>query len=217
MVTLSGLKELSLNIKNRRTTCVIFGGSFNPPHVGHQIVFSYALDLFDGDFFILPTKKPPHKEVKIDFYKRFYWAEESFKDFKSENVFLWDLENHIEGVNYAIKNVQFFLPYYDKIIILAGEDALGNIEKWYQYEKLFEYAYFAIYPRTKDGYLYERGRKVLKDLYSRIIELRDFPIVEISSTEIRNRVIEKKNIIGMVDNRIIDDVIDTFLHSDIQR
>lgn len=238
MVILSGLKALSLNIENsagntknhiysvnneelkfkkkrqnkQNKTCVIFGGSFNPPHVGHQIILSYAMDLFEADFFILPTKQPPHKDIEVNFQKRFRWSEISFMDFQGPNIFLWDLENHIDGVNYAIRNVEEFIPYYDRIIFLVGEDALGNIEKWYQYQKLFEYAYFAVYPRTKDRSLYKRGKEVLGNLYSKVLELHDFPIVEISSTDIRRRVLENKSVIGMVDIRIIEDVIESFTH-----
>lgn len=209
MVILSGLKEL--NLFSKSDTCVIFGGSFNPPHVAHTVIFSYALDIFNADFYILPTKTPPHKSVDVPFDKRFEWTVKSFSTFdKFENVFIWDLEKNIEGVNYAIKNVEQFSRYYENIILLVGEDALGNIEKWYEYEKLLEISYFAIYPRTRDGSLYERGKKVLGKYYSKVIELKNFPLLELSSSEIRQRIVQGKSVYGMVSEKIIEDVIKTY-------
>ncbi len=212
MEILYGLKELTSFSKS--DTCVIFGGSFNPPHIGHTVILSYALDYFNADFYIIPTKTPPHKVVDIDFDKRFEWVMKSFKCFdtyKKNQIFLWDLEKHIFGVNYAIKNVEYFRKYYSNTIILVGEDALGNIEKWYKYEELLNITTFAIYPRTRDGSLYKRGQQILGNLYSNVIELRDFPLIEISSSDIRKRIVEGKSIIGFVDGEILEDVTNTYL------
>lgn len=209
MVILSGLKEL--NLFSKSNTCVVFGGSFNPPHVAHTVILSYALDVFNADFYILPTKTPPHKSVSVPFDKRFEWTLKSFSDFdKFEHIFIWDLEKHIEGVNYAIKNVEQFSKYYENIILLVGEDALGNIEKWYRYEKLLEIATFAIYPRTRDGSLYKRGKQILGKYYSKVIELKSFPLLEISSSDIRQRIAEGKSIYGMVSEKIIEDVVKVY-------
>ncbi|MGC8820862.1 MAG: nicotinate-nicotinamide nucleotide adenylyltransferase [Fervidobacterium sp.] len=211
MEILFGLKELNLYSKN--SSCVIFGGSFNPPHVGHIVVFSYALDYFNADFYVLPTKTPPHKSVDVSFEKRFEWVVKSFdkfRDYQKNPIFIWDLEKHIKGINYAIKNVEYIRNYYSNVIILVGEDALGNIEKWYMYEQLLSTTTFAIYPRTKDGSLYERGRKVLGRLYSNVLELTNFPVVEVSSSEIRERIKTGKNVIGLVDDSITNDVVNVY-------
>ncbi|MEN3041826.1 MAG: nicotinate-nicotinamide nucleotide adenylyltransferase [Fervidobacterium sp.] len=209
MVILSGLKVL--NSFSKSDTCVIFGGSFNPPHVAHTIVLSYAIDVFNADFYVLPTKTPPHKDVNIPFSKRFEWTEKSFSCFeKIDNVFIWDLEKYIEGVNYAIRNVEEFSKYYKNIVLLVGEDALGNIENWYEYKRIFDMAFFAVYPRTRNGELYERGKRILGDYYSKVIELKNFPLLEISSSDIRKRIIQGKSIHGMVNENIIDDVVKTF-------
>ncbi len=206
METLSGSLELNLNIKS--DTAVIYGGSFNPPHVGHIIILSYALNLLEGDFYVVTAANPPHKSVKIDFEKRFQWTRKTFSRFKE--VQITDVEKRLGGINYAIRTVDFFLKYYKNVILLIGEDGLGNIEKWYKYEDLLSKAVFAVYPRTRDGSLYKRGREVLGEIYEkRIIEL-DTPLVEISSSEIRIRVKEGKSIIGMVVDEIIEEVEGTY-------
>jgi nicotinate-nucleotide adenylyltransferase len=209
MEILYGLKELTSFTKN--DTAVVFGSSFNPPHVGHVVILNYALNYFDADFYIVPTNVPPHKKLAVPFEKRFDWAVKTYKVFSDTNkaIFITDMERHIEGVNYAIHNVEYFLKYYKKVILLVGEDALGNIERWYRYDELLNKSTLAVYPRTRDGNLYKRGREVLGKLYNRVLEL-NFPIVEVSSSEIRRFVREGKTITGLVPKEIEDEVIETY-------
>jgi len=209
MEILYGLKELNSLTKN--DTAVVFGSSFNPPHVGHVVILNYALNYFDADFYIVPTNVPPHKKLAVPFEKRFDWAVKTYKVFSDTNkaIFITDMERHIEGVNYAIHNVEYFLKYYKKVILLVGEDALGNIERWYRYDELLNKSTLAVYPRTRDGRLYKRGREVLGKLYNRVLEL-NFPIVEVSSSEIRRFVREGKTITGLVPKEIEDEVIETY-------
>lgn len=209
MEILYGLKELNSLTKN--DTAVVFGSSFNPPHVGHVVILNYALNYFDADFYIVPTNVPPHKKLAVPFEKRFDWVVKTYKVFSDTNkaIFITDMERHIEGVNYAIHNVEYFLKYYKKVILLVGEDALGNIERWYRYDELLNKSTLAVYPRTRDGSLYKRGREVLGKLYNRVLEL-NFPIVEVSSSEIRRFVREGKTITGLVPKEIEDEVIGTY-------
>jgi len=209
MEILYGLKELSSLTKN--DTAVVFGSSFNPPHVGHIVIFNYALNFFDADFYIVPTNVPPHKKLAVPFEKRFDWAVKTYKIFSDveKGIFITDMERHIDGVNYAIHNVEYFLKYYKKVILLVGEDALGNIERWYRYDELLNKSILAVYPRTRDGSLYKRGREVLGKLYDRVLELH-FPIVEVSSSEIRRFVREGKTIAGLVPKEIEDEVRETY-------
>lgn len=209
MEILYGLKELNSLTKN--DTAVVFGSSFNPPHVGHVVILNYALNYFDADFYIVPTNVPPHKKLAVPFEKRFDWAVKTYKVFSDNNkaIFITDMERHIEGVNYAIHNAEYFLKYYKKVILLVGEDALGNIERWYRYDELLNKSTLAVYPRTRDGSLYKRGREVLGKLYNRVLEL-NFPIVEVSSSEIRRFVREGKTITGLVPKEIEDEVIETY-------
>lgn len=208
MEILSGLKALSSFSRSKKA--LVFGGSFNPPHVGHVIILNYATETFDGDVFVLPTHVPPHKVVDIPFEKRFYWAVETFKILKNSRLYVYDLERHIEGVNYAIRNVEHFLEYYDEVVLLVGEDAFGNIEKWFEYEKLFSLCQFLVYPRTRDGALYARGRKILGQLYDKSVIRLNAPLVELSSSEIRERVKLGKSIAGMVPSNLQDDIEETF-------
>jgi len=194
-----------LSSLSKSKSAVIYGGSFNPPHIGHIAILSYALDFFDADFYIVPTRTPPHKKVDVPFNKRFDWAAKTFSIYDLDNLFITDMENYIEGTNYAIKNVEYFTRYYEDVILLVGEDALGSIESWYEYEKLLGIAKLAVYPRTREGSLYKRGKSVLGALYSRIIGL-DFPLFEVSSSAIRDRVRNGKSIIGLVPECIRKDV-----------
>ncbi|MGC9772538.1 nicotinate (nicotinamide) nucleotide adenylyltransferase [Fervidobacterium islandicum] len=211
MEILYGLKELISFSKS--DTAVVFGSSFNPPHIGHIVIFNYALNYFDADFYIVPTNVPPHKQIAVPFEKRFDWAVRTYEVFDGVDkaIYITDMERHIEGINYAIYNVEYFLKYYKNVILLVGEDALGNIERWYKYDELLRKCILAVYPRTRDGSLYKRGREVLGALYERVLEL-NFPIVEVSSSEIRRFVREGKTIAGLVPKQLENDVRQTYIN-----
>lgn len=57
----------------------IFGGAFDPVHVGHIIVCLYTLEILELDrLVVVPAYNPPHKKTSIPFEKRFEWLKKVF-------------------------------------------------------------------------------------------------------------------------------------------
>lgn len=202
-----GLPEKPLNIKN---SIVIFGGSFNPPHNGHIIIAQLVRELFKySDMHIIPNSTPPHKKVEVSFSKRFLMTKKTFE--KINNIVVSDIENKLGGISYAINTIKYYENQYNKIFYLVGEDSLLSIDKWYKYEEILKRVTLIVYPRyrTKIKDKYEQIENTIKYL-PHSIYLLDLPLIEISSSLIRQRVKEGKSIYGFVPDSIIDIVKEVY-------
>lgn len=206
MVIQSGSMDTVLNIKNRTG---IFGGSFNPPHIGHLIVSQYAIELLKLDLlYVVPTYIPPHRPNNLaQFDKRFEWCKITFED---PRIVVSDFEKARQDVSYSLYTVRYFAQLHKtKPYFITGEDSLSYIEKWYRYQELLQNCFFVVYPRFC-GRPYERkAKKVLGKLYETIIFLKA-PLVQLSASEIRERIKEKKSIRGMVHPQIEKQVIEYY-------
>ena len=179
----------------------LFFGSFNPIHIGHLILANYILENSDMDelWFVVSPQNP-------------------FKDKKS----LLKDHNRLDMVQLAItnypkmraSNVEFSLPVPSYTIdtltylkekhpdysfsLIMGEDNLGSLHKWKNYEQLLEKYQIIVYPRIlgeekKSDYLQHEN-----------IHQINAPIIELSATEIRNMIKEGKNTRPMLPPEVFD-------------
>lgn len=193
-------------ISNTTNKIGIFGGTFNPPHVGHLIVAQYALELLQLDLlYIVPAYRPPHRSNDIaPFELRFEWC---VKTFELKNVVVSDYERTRNDISYSLYTVQHFAErHHTTPYFIVGEDALGYIETWHRYKDLLNSCYLAVYPRYCGRPFHERAKKVLGELFERVVFL-EAPLIEISASEIRSRVKQGKSIKGMVVSQIEGSVV----------
>ncbi|WP_457563332.1 nicotinate (nicotinamide) nucleotide adenylyltransferase [Caminibacter pacificus] len=151
----------------------IFGGSFDPVHLGHIEIVKKALENLDIDKVIIvpnylnPLKKsfsaPPELRLK--------WLKEVFSDF--EKVEVSDYEISKNRPVYSIETVKHFKPTY----FIIGSDNLKTLDKWKNIQELKNMVEFVVATR---GELDENLLK--KHNIKKIINI-DVPI---SSMEIRN-------------------------------
>lgn len=206
METQYGLENTALNSKNR---IGIFGGSFNPPHVGHLIVSQYAIDILSLDLlYIVPTYIPPHKPNDLaPFELRFEWCKITFDN---PNVSISDYEKTRQGISYSLYTVLHFSQlHHTKPYFITGEDSLSYIQNWHRYKDLLENCHFVVYPRYCNKPYEEHAKNVLKELYDNVIFLQA-PLIQISASDIRKRIKERKSIKGMVHHRIEKQVIEYY-------
>ncbi len=185
----------------------IYGGAFNPIHNGHVIIAIEVLERLNLDkLIVVPTYNPPHRS-KEDFAPYEYrkrWAEIVFKG--ERRIFISDYEKEKGGISYSIDTVKYYSEEYSvKPFFIIGEDSAINFDKWYRYEELKRLANFVVYPRFRKGMF-----DFIKRVHPEFFALEDFPLVEISSTDIRERIREGKSIRGMVDRSIEDEVVETY-------
>jgi nicotinate-nucleotide adenylyltransferase len=173
-----------------KTRIGIFGGTFDPPHVGHLILASEARDQLDLDCTIwVLTPDPPHKQGKDissieDRLAMVQMAIEDDDGFKLSRV---DIDR--PGPHYAVDTAKIIRETYpDKeLIYLMGGDSLENLPKWYQAEKFLSIM-------DGIGVMRRPGDDIdLSELFVALPALKEklnfvtAPLLEISAEQIRHR------------------------------
>ncbi|TGL73967.1 nicotinate-nicotinamide nucleotide adenylyltransferase [Leptospira jelokensis] len=120
---------------------ILFGGSFNPPHIGHRHVISILQKEFpNAKIYICPNSVSPFKQNVKKFSKEEVWnlCKTEFESLLSTRVLLWDEEIKQNQISYTIDTLKALkIREPDKTISLVmGEDNLPSFDKWKSYEEI---------------------------------------------------------------------------------
>jgi nicotinate-nucleotide adenylyltransferase len=147
----------------------LFGGTFNPVHLGH---LRAALEVKEGfeleEIILIPAALPPHKlplEL-VDAADRLHMLNLALKDAAS-GLSVSDVELKRSGPSYTIDTVKHFksaLPEKSQIYLVIGLDAFLEIDSWKSYEALLELVPIIVMNRpTTDGRLNSGGWELMDD------------------------------------------------------
>lgn len=167
----------------------LYGGSFNPPHLGHYESAKFFKETLCGSgLVIMPSGTPPHKELPPDSptnQQRLDMCQLAFGDLGQVS----DFEITSGKVNYTYYTVKYLQSQYKqkRIAMLIGTDLLFSFERWFNFEYLLENTILAVTNRDGDEALAAEC-ELLAAKYSAQIVLLDFVPPVISSTEIRNAI-----------------------------
>lgn len=183
----------------------LYGGTFDPIHLGHLIVIENAINQMDLDrVIILPSSNPPHKKhkdkTKADI--RVEMVAEAIKD--NPKIILSTFESTDNAVRYTHDTLEYFtskLPNYE-IFYIMGEDSFVTIDTWRNYEKILDYniIVFARSGIDNNSTLIKKVDKIRKDNPN--IHLIDILNINISSTLIRSLSKEDKSIKYLVKDEV---------------
>jgi nicotinate-nucleotide adenylyltransferase len=125
----------------------LFGGSFDPPHIGHEAVIKALLELKYIDKVVVePTFLNPFKtEFHAPSELRLEWLRAIFS--QEKNVIVDDYEVALAKQVPTIETVKHFLEVYEKIFVVIGADNLQTLHKWRDYEELKKKVTFIIATR----------------------------------------------------------------------
>ena len=179
----------------------IYGGSFNPMHIGHEKIVDYVLKNLDMDkIIIIPVGIPSHRENNLEQSDtRLKICKEIFKNNKKVEVS--DIEIRNEGKSYTYDTLLKLIKIYGKdneFFEIIGEDSLKNLKTWKNYKELLNLCKFIVF-RRKDDKNTEIDNEFINNKNIIILENEYY---DISSTEIRNRVKNKENISGLVNKKV---------------
>ncbi len=183
----------------------IFGGTFNPIHMGHLIMAEEVCQQHHlSKILFIPAYIPPHKYVKdlIEAHHRYQMIKAAISEKSKFEVS--DLEIKREGKSYTIDTVQEILHHYggdSDIFLIMGADSLNELELWKNIKKLSQLCHFVIVNRP--GFKTEVSARLVEiigsDNISDMERLRiEITPVGISSTEIRKRLNDGGEIEGLV-------------------
>jgi nicotinate-nucleotide adenylyltransferase len=167
----------------------LFFGSFNPIHIGHLAIANYAVVFgnFDEIWLVVSPHNPlKPKSVLADAKHRIAMAQISMKNLNLP-ITVCDIEMHLPQPSYTINTLETLETENRdcEFCIIMGADSLDCIEQWRNYQKILCNYKIYVYPRL--GY----DMKMLCNKYE--TEPLDAPIIEISSTFIRENIIREKN------------------------
>ncbi|HNR48398.1 MAG TPA: nicotinate (nicotinamide) nucleotide adenylyltransferase [Bacteroidia bacterium] len=177
----------------------LFFGSFNPIHNGHMVIANYFAEFSDLKqvWFVVSPHNPlkPAGSLLNDF-QRLQLVELAIGDYRKMKVS--KIEFGLPKPSYTINtltHLQEKFPQHEFVLIM-GSDNLHTFHKWKNYEQILEYYSIYIYPRPGfDGGDFKNHPKV------KFIEA---PLMEISSTFIRNAIKSKKDVRFMMPEKVAD-------------
>lgn len=142
----------------KKLNIALFGGSFDPPHIGHQMIVNTALKELDIDkLFIVPAYLNPFKKSYFaPPKKRYKWVKKLFKD--NEKVEVLDFEIKKERSVPTIETVKYLYNTYDidKFYLIIGDDNLKSLHKWKDYEKLKQMVTFVVVTRYESFKIFNK-------------------------------------------------------------
>ncbi|RCW58286.1 MULTISPECIES: nicotinate-nucleotide adenylyltransferase [Halanaerobium] len=192
----------------------IFGGTFDPPHLGHFILAEQIVNRFDlNEVIFMPAGRPPHKknkDISPDFI-RFSMLKLAVDNNKNFLLSDWELKN--DGYSYTAKTLAQFVPQLDaeEVFFIIGADSLAEIFKWKEPEYLLSEGKFIVFNRY--GYNFEDILSQPKYLpyLDNILTYQGLNI-EISSSFIRSEIKKNKSIRYLTLDRIAEYIMENNLY-----
>ena len=187
----------------------LFGGTFDPPHIGHLLVAQTVCEAesFDKILFI-PTHDPPHKKVKTSIEDRLNMLHIAVDG--NPNFEISDVEIDRGGVSYTIDTLEMIKKENqenNELFYLIGSDSLLEFHKWKEPRKILEQCQVVV--AIRPGF---RPSDIPSWILHRI-QFANIPRFEISSTNIRHRWVEDKTIRYMVTLPVWDYINEHKLYS----
>ena len=174
----------------------IFGGSFDPIHLGHLIVAEYTKELMNLDKIIfVPVGNPSHRENSLSSWEhRLKMIELSIEDNSSFEVSTIEILSNKKNYTYdTLVELKKMYPN-DEIFEIIGEDSADYLHRCKNYEELISLCKFIVYKR--DGYNFISGNENIMVI--------DSPKINISATFIRNKVKNNKSIKYLVNDKVLE-------------
>lgn len=169
----------------------ILGGTFDPIHIGHLLAGEQAREQCQLDeVWFVPTYVPPHKDGSqvTDAVHRLQMVERAINDHPHFRVSQIELDR--KGNSYTIDTIQALRERYpeDAFYFILGSDMVADLPNWHRVEHLVELTRFIGLARP--GF----AKPQLMANIARRVHYVPMPLLEISATDIRERVRAKKSI-----------------------
>ena len=170
----------------------IYGGAFNPPHIGHIRAAEYAVQALELDLLLLiPSGTSPHKPLPAGSPKASQRLE-MVRLWAGEKMQACDLEIARGGTSYTYETVQQLKEQYpdDELILCMGTDMFLSFHTWKQPQIILENASLAVFYRGDKGEIADiDAKKAEYEAAGHKVYLVENPVTEISSTQLRRMLV----------------------------
>ncbi len=177
----------------------LFFGSFNPVHIGHLIIANYMANYTDiHEVWFVVSPQNPFKEKKSlgNMYDRLEMVNLAIEG--ADHLKTCDIEFNLPQPSYTIDTLTHLQEKFPnrEFVLIMGEDNLQGLMKWKNAEILLRDYRIMVYPRP--------GYEALELRSHPSVTLTDTPVMELSSTFIRQSIKDKKSIKFFVSDAVID-------------
>lgn len=180
----------------------LYFGTFNPMHVGHLVIANHLAEHSDLDqIWIVVTPQSPHKKKQslLDDHQRLemvYRATKEYPKLKPSAI-----EFDLPQPNYTVHTLAYLEEKHPEhsFALIMGEDNLNSLPKWKNAEVIIKRYPIYVYPRKST----EAKKIALLAKEAKIIKI-DAPIMELSSTFIRQQIKAGQNIRPMLPEAVWD-------------
>lgn len=166
----------------------LYFGSFNPIHLGHLIIANHMLEYSDLDqiwFVVSPQNPFKNSKSLLNEYDRLALVQLAIKD--NDKFRTCDIEFSLPKPSYTTDTLTYLRANYShEFVVLIGSDSFQNLSKWKNADYLMKNYFFKVYVRP--------DFPVDASTLPANIELLEAPLLEISSTFIRQSIKSGKSI-----------------------
>jgi nicotinate-nucleotide adenylyltransferase len=177
----------------------LFFGSFNPVHIGHMAIATFFVEFTDIEelwFVVSPHNPLKEKASLLADHHRLEMVELAIGDdprFRASNI-----EFRMPRPSYTIDTLTFLREKHpsDEFVLIMGSDSLPTFHKWKNYREIIRFYPRYIYPRQGTG-----EEEIKKHPGCTVVKA---PLIEISSSFIRNALKEKKDMHHFMPSGVYD-------------
>lgn len=166
----------------------VFGGAFDPPHVGHFQVVSYLdQQSFFDEIWLVPTKHHAFsKHLTADHHRV-----AMLQAYCTDKVKIDTFELSQSGTSYTYKTLKHFAETYPQhtFSFVIGSDNVTQFHTWDKHDELLEHFPVVVYPRENYP---------ITQLPHGMKKLQDAPTIAVSSTQIKEKLSRGESIAGLV-------------------
>jgi nicotinate-nucleotide adenylyltransferase len=190
---------------------ILFGGSFNPVHIGHIAVAEFALEHLNASQVIfIPAKRSPFKThpPQVTDQQRTEMLRLAISDRKEFSIDTCELSR--PAPSYTLDTVLYFKEKFPQDTILywlIGADMVGDLSKWYQIQQIMDNCIISVMNRGGiDRPDFEQFEKDMPAEYASAIRknMINTPRIDISSTDVRWRIEHSEDVSALLDSRVLN-------------
>lgn len=191
----------------------VFGGTFNPPHIGHiRLIDDFTQRLQFDKVLIIPDKRPVHKiceDLVID-DKR---VEMSRLAFNNEKYEISRMEVDRQSDSYTSITMRELKQKYpnDELYFIMGSDMFLCFHKWYHHREIMQDCTLCIASRDDDesiyklrSYAFSQFKIYIKELEGDGIIISPMEAMELSSSEIREKIKNREDVSQYLTQEVYD-------------
>ena len=195
----------------------IYVGAFAPINIGHvEAAKAFMEQMWLDVLFIIPTGNSPHKEMSegAGDRDRLRMCEKAFEGVNG--VIVSDMEMRREGKSYTVDTLRELSDNDRRLFLLCGTDMILTLDKWREPDEIFKLCYPVYIRRESDESLDEKlVAKITeyRNKYGKNVVRIKAPAIEISSSEVRERIARGEDISSLVPPAVAEYIKEKGLYS----